>query len=124
MRPATLWITPIVCGAAGAGVRYSGRLPRRIRTAIVRAPAADAVHHLGEWYAQAHPTEDFAETFAVWLKPKSSWRTRYADWPALGKLSAVDELVADVRGTRAPVRNRIRIEPIDRNTRTLAEHYR
>ena len=82
------------------------------------------VHHLGEWYAQAHPTEDFAETFAVWLKPRSSWRTHYADWPALNKLSAVEELVADVREKSAPVRNRIRIEPIDRNTRTLGEHYR
>jgi hypothetical protein len=32
------------------------------------------VQHLGDWYAQAHPCEDFAETFAVWLKPNSSWR--------------------------------------------------
>jgi hypothetical protein len=82
------------------------------------------VHHLGEWYAQAHPTEDFAETFAVWLTPKSAWRKNYAGWPALHKLKAVDELIADVRGLRPPVRNRTRIEPIELNTRTLAEHYR
>ncbi|MDZ7737131.1 MAG: putative zinc-binding metallopeptidase [Gammaproteobacteria bacterium] len=43
------------------------------------------VLHLDWWYAQSHPAEDFAETFAVWLKPGSSWRRDYADWPALKK---------------------------------------
>jgi hypothetical protein len=89
-----------------------------------RAGSRRYVHHLGEWYAQAHPTEDFAETFAVWLAPKSGWRTSYAGWPALDKLEAVDELVASVRGRRAPVRNRTRIEPLEGNSRTLAQHYR
>jgi len=82
------------------------------------------VHHLGQWYAQAHPTEDFAETFAVWLKPKSDWRTSYADWPAFNKLNVVEELMTSVRGQRPPVRNRLRIEPLEDNTRTLAQHYR
>jgi hypothetical protein len=82
------------------------------------------VHHLGEWYAQSHPTEDFAETFAVWLKPNSNWRRMYAGWPAFHKLRLVDDLMTSVRGTAAPVRNRVRIEPIDANTRTLADHYR
>jgi hypothetical protein len=82
------------------------------------------VHHLGEWYAQSHPTEDFAETFAVWLKPKSDWRRAYAGWPAYHKLRLVDDLMTSVRGQLPPVRNRTRIEPIDRNTRTLADHYR
>jgi hypothetical protein len=95
--------------------------PARYRA---RAGSRRYVHHLGEWYAQAHPTEDFAETFAVWLAPKSGWRKCYADWPALHKLKAVDELIASVRTRRAPVRNRLRVEPIERNTRTLAQHYR
>ncbi len=82
------------------------------------------VHHLGEWYAQAHPTEDFAETFAVWLKPKSNWRKSYAEWPAFHKLNVVEELMTSVSGRRPPVRNRMRIEPIDYNTRTLAQYYR
>ena len=41
------------------------------------------VLHLDAWYAQSHPDEDFAETFAVWLTPNSEWRQRYAGWPAL-----------------------------------------
>jgi hypothetical protein len=95
--------------------------PARYRA---RAGSRRYVHHLAEWYAQAHPTEDFAETFAVWLTPRSAWRKSYADWPALHKLRAVDELVAAIRERRPPVRSRARIEPLDLNTRTLAEHYR
>jgi hypothetical protein len=30
------------------------------------------VVHLDDWYAQSHPDEDFAETFAVWLTPGST----------------------------------------------------
>jgi hypothetical protein len=82
------------------------------------------VQHLGDWYAQAHPCEDFAETFAVWLKPNSSWRREYAHWPAFNKLEFVDELLDEVRTGRAPVRNREVVEPLRDNTRTLAEHYR
>src|ERR1051325_307282 len=40
----------------------------------------DYVLHLPAWYAQAHPAEDFAETFAVWMRPKARWRKRYAGW--------------------------------------------
>ncbi len=82
------------------------------------------VQHLGDWYAQAHPCEDFAETFAVWLKPNSSWRREYERWPAFKKIEFVDSLLGEVRGLRAPVRNREVVEPLRQNTRTLAEHYR
>jgi len=81
------------------------------------------VHHLGEWYAQAHPTEDFAETFAVWLTPKSGWRKSYAGWPALHKLRRSMSWWRACAAC-APVRNRTRIEPLELNTRTLAQHYR
>jgi hypothetical protein len=81
------------------------------------------VQHLGSWYAQSHPTEDFAETFAVWLKPASRWRAHYRDWPALGKLEVVDALMREVGGQPAPVRRRVRIDSLARDTRTLREHY-
>ena len=58
------------------------------------------VQHLRLWYAQSHPDEDFAETFAVWLRPRSNWRTRYAGWPALKKLEYVDELMEEIAGKR------------------------
>ena len=51
---------------------------------------AQHVLHVGHWYAQSHPTEDFAETFAVWLQPKARWRRDYSGWPALAKLEFVD----------------------------------
>jgi len=55
------------------------------------------VRHIAGWYAQKHPDEDFAETFAVWLTPGSNWRRRYKGWPALRKLRYVDQVVRKVR---------------------------
>lgn len=56
------------------------------------------VVHLDDWYAQSHPDEDFAETFAVWLTPGLDWRKRYQGWPALRKLEYVDELMRSFIG--------------------------
>ena len=50
------------------------------------------VRHIEGWYAQKHPDEDFAETFAVWLTPGSAWRRRYKGWPAMRKLRYVDRM--------------------------------
>jgi Putative zinc-binding metallo-peptidase len=89
-----------------------------------RPSSRNHVLHLGHWYAQSHPTEDFAETFAVWLQPKARWRRDYADWPALEKLEYVDRLMAEIAG-RPPVnRDRTAVEPLATNERTLAKHYR
>jgi hypothetical protein len=60
------------------------------------------VMHLDDWYAQAHPDEDFAETFAIWLTPDFDWRKRYTGWKALQKLEYVDELMRSLVG-RPPV---------------------
>ena len=50
------------------------------------------VRHLANWYAQAHPDEDFAETFAVWLAPEENWKSEYSKWPvALEKLNYIDD---------------------------------
>lgn len=82
------------------------------------------VQHLRLWYAQSHPDEDFAETFAVWLRPRSNWRSRYAGWPALEKLEYVDELMAEIANQPPLPTRRERVDPIDELTQTLAEHYR
>ncbi len=51
------------------------------------------VVHLDDYYAQCHPDEDFAETFAVWLTPNSNWRQKYQKWPAMRKLEYIDKLM-------------------------------
>ncbi len=81
------------------------------------------VIHLPYWYAQAHPAEDFAETFAVWLAPGQRWRKRYAGWQALAKLEYVDELMKELAGARPPVRSQARVDPIERMGKTLATYY-
>ena len=81
------------------------------------------VLHLDSWYAQAHPDEDFAETFAVWLTPDSDWRVRFQDWPALKKLEYMDQLMRSIADQRPVVSNRRRVEPIDRDRTTLGRHY-
>lgn len=55
------------------------------------------VQNLENWYAQSHPDEDFAETFAVWLNPGVDWAKEYKDWPgALAKLRYLDRLAKGV----------------------------
>ncbi|MEZ6097593.1 MAG: putative zinc-binding metallopeptidase [Pirellulaceae bacterium] len=81
------------------------------------------VQHLDMWYAQSHPAEDFAETFAVWLKPRSRWRTQYAGWPAMKKLEYVDELMQEIAEEPPQVTSRRHIEPLKGIRRTLREHY-
>lgn len=81
------------------------------------------VQHLQWYYAQAHPDEDFAETFAVWFQPRAVWRKRYEGWPALKKLEYVDKLVEEVRDTPPPVRTRKQVDPLRKLRKTLREHY-
>jgi hypothetical protein len=101
-----------------SGTPYPDRYrPRRSSTRFVR--------HLPGWYAQSHPDEDFAETFAVWLRPGSRWRSRYARWPvALAKLTYVDALMHELRDVRPPVTTRARPLSVARSSLTLGEHYR
>jgi hypothetical protein len=81
------------------------------------------VRYLKNWYAQSHPAEDFAETVAVWLDPASHWRARYRNWPAIGKLLYVDDLMRELSGVDPLVRRRDQIEPISELTMTLGEYY-
>jgi len=56
------------------------------------------VVHLDDWYAQSHPDEAFAETFAIWLTPGLDWRERFQGWKALQKLEYLDELIRSLAG--------------------------
>ncbi len=82
------------------------------------------VVNLEAGYAQSHPDEDFAETFAVWLTPGSDWARRYAGWKALRKLEYVDALMKEVAGQEPRIRSRREVEPLHSLQKTLREHYR
>jgi hypothetical protein len=58
------------------------------------------LHHVSDpHYAQKHPDEDWAETFATWLDPRSHWKEKYRNWPhALEKLTFVDSLMQEIAG--------------------------
>ncbi|MHC4845396.1 MAG: putative zinc-binding metallopeptidase [Planctomycetota bacterium] len=81
------------------------------------------VQHLRLYYAQSHPDEDFAETFAVWLQPPSIWRRRYKGWPVMKKLEWVDEVMAEIADAPAPVRNRRHVDSLKTLEQTLGAYY-
>jgi len=81
------------------------------------------VLHLDHWYAQSHPDEDFAETFATWLDPASNWRVRYAGWRAERKLQYMDRLMKSLAGATPPVSGTSELDPLPALQQTLREHY-
>jgi hypothetical protein len=83
----------------------------------------DYVLYLPGWYAQAHPAEDFAETFAVWLAPGTRWRRRYEGWRALRKLEYVDEVMREISEKVPHNKTRARVERLRDIKITLREHY-
>jgi hypothetical protein len=88
-----------------------------------RAYSRKFVVHLNSWYAQSHPDEDWAETFAVWLNPQSNWKKRYHRWPALKKLELVDQMMAGIVGRKPPVRKKQQPGLISRSRKKLKTHY-
>ncbi len=101
-----------------------GRSSQRYPDAYRPNPTSrNHVQHLRLFYAQSHPDEDFAETFAVWLQSKTHWRKRYEGWPALQKLEYVDELMEEVKRRAPLVRTRRCDDHVDQLTMTLREYY-
>src|ERR1700757_1844824 len=114
------WFMKLMRHEAGHAHMYAYRLTRKKRwqqlfgqTSNEETPSfyrprpfsRSYVMHLDDWYAQAHPDEDFAETFAIWLTPDFDWRKRYSGWKAIQKLEYVDELMKSLAG-RPPVHTR------------------
>jgi hypothetical protein len=132
------WCMRILRHEAGHAVDNAYRLRRRRqRRDIFGSPALpypehytprpyskSFVLHLDSWYAQSHPDEDFAETFAVWLTPQSQWRQRYAGWKALAKLEYMDTLMASLRDQPPPLDNPTETEGLRGLRTTLRQHYR
>src|SRR6266480_4944857 len=107
------WFMKLIRHEAAHAYNYAYQIPRKKRWQQVfgrtsreetpdtyrpRPFSRSYVVNLDDWYAQSHPDEDFAETFAVWLTPGLNWRTRYAGWKALQKLEYVDELMRSLAG--------------------------
>jgi hypothetical protein len=132
------WCMRILRHEAGHAVDNAYRLRRRARRRKVFGPPSKPypdfytpkpysksfVLHLDSWYAQSHPDEDFAETFAVWLTPSSEWRQRYAGWKALPKLEYMDALMGSLRGQSAPVDHHQEVDALPTLRGTLRQHYR
>ena len=74
------------------------------------------VRHMEGWYAQKHPDEDFAETFAVWVTPRFNWRKRYRGWGAMQKLKYMDQIgrrLGDVKPSRSHGDTDITVEQME-----------
>ena len=107
-----------------------GKFSKPYRDVFSPDPSShDFVRHLAHnqyerYYAQKHPDEDFAETFAIWLTPRSGWRRTYRFWPALRKLLFVARLMAGVKRHPAPVvQSGPLLNPVEEMSILLAEHY-
>jgi hypothetical protein len=104
--------------------RVFGSPRRRYPTSYtVKPDRHDFVVNLNSWYAQSHPVEDFAETFAVWLTPRKQWRRRYRRSPALQKLDHVDRWMTALAGKPQILNRQDPVEELKDNLRTLREHY-
>jgi len=101
-----------------------GAFSKRYSSAYFSQPYSRRyVVNLQNNYAQAHPDEDFAETFAVWLAPDSQWETKYHDWPVIRKLSYVERLARRIRDQAPPIVAHETPFSAARMTSTLAAHY-
>jgi hypothetical protein len=85
----------------------------------------DYVRYVPGWYAQKHPDEDFAETFAVWLDPQSHWQARYKRWGAIKKLQYVDRVAHECGDTVPKHRGRtdITVDEIDKTVEEMLREY-
>ncbi len=89
-----------------------------------RVYSRNYIHYLGEGYAQSHPDEDFAETFAFWLDPRKPWRMKRFSKTVSEKLNFMDRLMRQLRGMSPLLTNRFRVDPIEKNRTPTGKFYR
>jgi len=84
------------------------------------------VRHLPGWYAQKHPDEDWAETFAVWMTPPASadWRKDYEGRATvLQKLDYCDRVMVSLRDREPLVKSDELDEDVGELAYSVQEHY-
>lgn len=80
------------------------------------------VHNLGDHYAQSHPDEDFAETFAAWLRSTpSSLKAQYNGTAAWTKLQAIDKMAKEVPFKKQKLKNQYTPFSIEKTSITLGQ---
>jgi len=83
------------------------------------------VRHLPGWYAQKHPDEDWAETFAVWMTPGRKWQDEYAAWPLVRqKVAYCDRVMQEIRALPPKVTATDLDEDVSELTMSLADYYK
>jgi len=132
------WCMRLLRHETGHAINYAYKLYRRKKwqkifgqfskeyadTYRFRPYSRNFVRHLEDYYAQYHPDEDFAETFAVWLTPGLEWQTQYKGWKALGKLKYVDELMSEIKGKEPLVKSGKKYWEASRMRITLKNFYK
>lgn len=123
----------------GHAINYAYRLYRRSRWRelfgnmslpydphryVMRPYSKQFVVHLKGNYAQAHPDEDFTETFAIWMTPGLDWRKKYSGWGALRKLEYVDHLMKSIAGKPPEVTGGPRYFAAAKARSTLETYYK
>ncbi|MBU0634109.1 MAG: putative zinc-binding metallopeptidase [Candidatus Omnitrophica bacterium] len=132
------WFMKLLRHETGHTVNYAYKLFRRKKwqqlfghfeqdypdTYRFRPYSRSFVRHLEDYYAQYHPDEDFAETFAVWLNPQSDWPNAYKGWNALQKIKYADELMQAVKDKEPRVKFGKKYWQASNLTTTLENYYK
>ncbi|MFH1578031.1 MAG: hypothetical protein ABIC18_03060 [Candidatus Omnitrophota bacterium] len=132
------WCEKLLRHEAGHAINYAYQLYKRkkwrkifgrfstqyLDTYRFRPYSKNFVRHLEDYYAQYHPDEDFAETFAVWLTPDLDWRVIYEGWGALKKLEFVEGLMAEIKNKEPLVKKGKKYWDAAKIKTTLRNYYK
>ncbi len=132
------WCMKLLRHETGHAINYAYRLYRRRKwqkvfgefskeyadTYRFRPYSRNFVRHLEDYYAQYHPDEDFAETFAVWLTPNLNWSEQYQGWKAISKLRYIDSLMQEIKNKKPLVEKGKKYWQVSRIKKTLKNFYK
>lgn len=132
------WCLKLLRHETGHALNYAYKLYRRKKwqkifgqfsqeyadTYRFRPYSKNFVRHLEDYYAQYHPDEDFAETFAVWLTPGLDWTAQYKGWKAIQKLNYIDGLMEEIKGKEPLVKKGQKYWEFSRMRITLKNFYK